>query len=480
MTNILYGTIFAILLGNVLTFKNLDKEFGPDFPSEFTTLAEQNLLRAMDIMDNAVEAHFKGEGMAMSRYYNPITELSSSELGSVWMYTAAIEAVNSILHSLETFKAHGNASLYNNYFEKYTALLERLTDNADFYLGTFELTSYTQTKEWTIYGVHRANTKGFAKVNGIENVYDDQMWLIIVFIEAYKATGNNDYLAKAEYLTEYVLDGWDNTIDSNGVERGGIPWGPGYVTKHACSNGPMISPLVWLYKLYRNQADEITNKFIDPEDRQTRRSEPLKKSEYYLDFAKKIYVWQKKSLMRNDGVYDDMMGGCMPGSPEIETIDNINYRKGISCHDRIGPAISYNSGTMLSGAAELYKVTKDRVYIEDARKLSDASFQYFSILDKTIPGHYTFDISGFRNWFNGVLMRGYVDIYPEYTSVDNYLDSFQKNLDYGYEKFYCNGFLPTDLLNGWSNNIEDNNTEGMFSFAYATQYAVLASHELKK
>src|SRR5690606_17040915 len=57
-------------------------------------LAEQNLLRAMELTDNAVSAHFTGAGMAMARYYNPYTEVRSEETGSVWMYTAAIEAVN--------------------------------------------------------------------------------------------------------------------------------------------------------------------------------------------------------------------------------------------------------------------------------------------------------------------------------------------------------------------------------------------------
>src|SRR5690606_40663265 len=99
--------------------------------------------------------------------------------------------------------------------------------------------------EWTVYGVNRGNSKGGAQVEGIENVYDDQMWLIREFLEAYKVTGNELFLEKAEYLTAYVLDGWDCTIDENGNEVGGISWGPGYVTKHACSNGPMISPLVW-------------------------------------------------------------------------------------------------------------------------------------------------------------------------------------------------------------------------------------------
>jgi len=97
-----------------------------------------------------------------------------------------------------------------------------------------------------------------------------------------------------------------------------------------------------------------------------------------------------------------------------------------------------------------------------------------------VAGYYTYDISGFRNWFNGVLMRGYVDFYPSYSKAGTYIDSFQKNLDYGYDQFLYNGFLPTNLLVGWSRTNSKNNTEGMFNFAFAAEYAVLSRYELTK
>ncbi len=440
-------------------------------------LSEVNLLRAMELTDNAISSHFTGDGMAMARYYNPYTGVRSEEKGSIWMYTSAIEAVNAILHALEEQKEYGNASLYAEHFDRYSGLLQKLYDNADYYLGTFELVSYTQTKEWSVYGVNRGGSKGSAKVEGIENVYDDQMWLVREFFEAYKVTGNEAYLEKAEYLTEYVLDGWDCTRDANGEEIGGIPWGPGYVTKHSCSNGPMVSPLVWLHEFYKDKADEITHRYIDAEDKQTRKVLQVKKSDYYLDFARKIYAWQKKYLLRSDGVYDDMMGGCTPGSPQTHDVNGTTYRRGVTCKDRVGPAITYNSGTMLSGAADLYRATGEDMYLIDARKLSDASFQYFAKLGLNRPGYYTYDISGFRNWFNGVLMRGYVDVAPVYGNVAEYIDSFQKNLDYGYDNFLYEGFLPTNLLVGWSHDNNNNRTEGMFNFSFAAEYAVLSRYE---
>jgi predicted alpha-1,6-mannanase (GH76 family) len=482
-TMTLFRTITTASLALLMTIaacSDTASEDGPVNPPNEVSLSEQNLRRAIELTDNAVAAHFTGDGMAMARYYNPYTNVRSEEKGSIWMYTSAIEAVNAILHALEAQKEHGSATLYNEHFNKYTELLHKLYENADYYEGTFELTSYTQTKEWSVYGVNRGGSKGSAQVAGIQNVYDDQMWLVREFIEAYKATDNAEYLARAEYLTEYVLDGWDCTRDANGAERGGITWGPGYVTKHACSNGPIVSPLVWLHELYKDKNDEITYSYIDAADKQTRITTQVKKSDYYLDFAKSIYAWQKSQLLRGDGVYDDMRGGCSPGNPQTETVNGTTYRKGIACQDRVGPAITYNSGSMLSGGADLYRVTGDNIYLDDISKLSDASFQYFAKLGQTKDNYYTYDISGFRNWFNGVLMRGYVDVYEADGTVADYINSFQKNLDYAYDNFLYKGFLPTNLLVGWNRDNGKNNTEGMFNFAFAAEYAVLSQYELEK
>lgn len=448
--------------------------------SEAKSLSVQNLKRAMELADNTSAAHFTGSGMAMARFYNPYTGEKSGETGSVWMYTAAIESINAILHALKAEKELGDGSLYDAHFNRYADQLRALYENADYYLGTFTLTSYTQTKEWTVYGVHRSATKGNAKVAGIENVYDDQMWLVRELVESYNLTGETHYLELAEYLTEYVLDGWDCTFDEEGNEIGGIPWGPGYVSKHSCSNGPMVSPLVWLHELYKGKDDEVTHRYIDPDDRKTRKTVQMKKSEYYLLFAEKIYDWQKKHLMHEEGVYSDMMGGCTPGKPELEIIDGVAYRKGIICTDRVGRPLTYNSGTMLSGAADLYRATANQKYKDDGTALSEATFAYFAKKDREVEGYYSYDIDGFNNWFNGVLMRAYVDFYPVYGTVDSYIDTFQKNLDYGYEQHLYNGILPSNLLTGWNEDENENNTEGMFSFTFAAEYAVLARHGLTK
>ncbi|MDR3062168.1 MAG: glycoside hydrolase family 76 protein [Dysgonamonadaceae bacterium] len=470
--------IISCLLVTTVCSESPDPGPVPEPPA--AGLAEQNLLRAMQLIDSAVPAHFTGEGMSMARYYNPYTNVRSDEKGSIWMYTSAIEAVNAVLHGLNAHRENGARELYDKNYARYVQLLKNLYENAAYYLGTFTLTSYTQTKQWTVYGVNRGAAKSTAQVESRENVYDDQEWLVREFFEACRLTSDNVYLQQAEYLAEYVLDGWDCTRDNNRNEHGGITWGPAYATKHACSNAPLISPLVWLAEYYKGKPDEITYRYIDPEDKRTRKTATALKSDYYLDFAKKIYAWQKSYLLTADGVYNDLVGGDNNLANKTEMTDGQPYRVHAPAQGSAGPPISYNSGSMLSGAADLYRATGDNAYLDDAKKLSDASFRYFAKSGATMPGYYTYDISGFRNWFNGVLMRAYADIYPAYKNVDVCLESFQKNLDYAYDNFCYKGFLPTNLLVGWSRDNANNRIEGMFTFAFAAEYAVLAKYELGK
>lgn len=448
----------------------------PQPPTESET--DRNLLRSMELVDAAIENYFSNESMSMARYYNPYFKNASGERGSVWMYTSSIEAVNAILKALDTQKNLGHTGLYDQHYDRYCQLLKKLYEGAQYYKGTFEHVSYTQTKSWTVYAVDRAGAPGTADVNGKLNVYDDQQWLTRELIESYHLTGDESYLEEAEYLTGYILDGWDCTLDNFGEEHGGITWGPGYVTKHSCSNGPFVSPLVWLHEIYKDKDDTITYLSIDKD--RSRVSKTVKKSDYYLTFAKKIYDFQRNNLIRPDGVYDDMLGGDDTGGKVVyEEINGQTYRKHTNLYNRAGPALSYNSGTMLSGAADLYRVTRESAYLSDMHNLTSASFRYFAKLDAEKQGMYSYDISGFNNWFNGVLLRGYVDVYPYDMNAESPIQSFQDNLDFAWEKYLYESMLPNNLLLGWGSNPSQQAVEAMFTFAFAAEYAILSRFKME-
>lgn len=442
--------------------------------------ATRNLERAMTIVDAATDAFISPE-TAMYKTYNPYTgNVVDRGFENVWEYSSAFEAVADILVALDLQKKQGDSKLYDRHFARYKQLLDRLYYGMSFYEGTYQLTSYTKhMHSWTVYGVPRASTPGSNDVSGILNVYDDQMWLIRDFIEVYRATGDKSYLEKAEYLAEYVIDGVDCTVDENGNEDGGITWGPGYVSKHACSNGPFISPLVWLSDIYKDKGEKATRYFIDPADRKTRRTEEMDKSEYFLSYAKKVYNWQRTHLLREDGVYHDMMGGDdTDGKVAYETVDGVEYRRHTNLRDAVGKAYSYNCGAILSGAADLYRVTGDPAYLADMKSLTDKSFAYFAKKDETVEGLYTYDFSGNNSWFNAVLLRGYIDAYPAYNNAALPVDSFQQVYDYAYDKFLYKGMMPNSLYLGWSNDRSKRNVRGRNQFAYAAQFAMLASYEL--
>lgn len=466
-----------------------DPEPKPPVVQPNIELAKQNMVRAMELADAAVECYFdESAGMLMARFYNPFTKEQSQWGGSeasIWKYTSAIESVNAVMRGLRAHSRSGDATLYDLNFGRYKELLGKLHQNRTYYRGSYTLTSYTQAKKWSVYAVPRGNRPDEAKPGGgtfspdlTQNVYDDQMWLIRELIEAYRLTDDQAYLTEAEYLTDYVLDGWDCTLDASGNENGGIPWGPGYVTKHACSNGPMISPLVWLHEMYRDKGDEVSYGYIGEGKARLKRT--VKKSDYYLDFAEKIYNWQKSRLLRADGVYHDMMGGCNPCTIQYETVDRVKYRANTPLSTSTGTAHSYNCGSMLSGAVDLYYATAKSGYLDDIKKLTTDSFNYFAKRDQTVPGYYTYTTGEFADWFNGVLFRAYVEAYPIFNKSSVCIDTFQKNLDHGYTNFLHDGFLPHDLLAGWKSNEADNKEECMTPFTFAAEYAILSTYELEK
>ncbi|MDR0510038.1 MAG: glycoside hydrolase family 76 protein [Rikenellaceae bacterium] len=456
----------------------------PDSIADNVALARRNLVRAIAMTDAAMTNYFSDAGMAMSRYYNPYTGVRSTEIGSVWHYTSSIETLNAVMHGLKALRDGGDASLYNQHFDRYKAMMRSLFDNAAYYRGQFTLTSYTQTKEWWCYGVNRANAKNSADVGGgnmRNNVYDDQMWLIRELIEAYRLTGEADYLSEAEYLTAYVLDGWDCTLNISGNENGGIPWGPGYVSMHSCSNGPIISPLVWLHELYKDKPDQISYLRIATDG--SRVSVTAAKKDYYLAFAQKVYAYMRANLYNSSsGCYIDNLNSPVSGggNPEYETVGGVNYRKHTPLSSRNGPDISYNSGTMLSGAADLYRATNDANYHSDASSLAVMAFTRFARPMEYRPDMVSYATDGFNIWFNGVLMRGWADVHSVDGHVPDYLGTFQRNLDFGWYNFLYKDMLPRNLQLGWDLDNAYNNMESMFTFAMAAEYAVLAKFQLER
>ena len=444
-------------------------------PIETNDVNVRNLTRATALFDAAMQHYISGD-MKMADMYNPYTDKASGE-ADVWPYTAAIEACNSILEGYAALTKAGKSAQQGT-AAAYKEQLAKLYDGLEYYAGTFKLTSYTRNnQEWTVYGVHRGAMKGGAKVDGDQNVYDDQQWIIRELLRSWKATGEQKYLDKAEYLTAYVLDGWDWCLDDKqhawGNEVGGITWGPSYGTKHACSNGPFVSPLVWLAEYYQGKNDKVTYRTIANDGK--RQDVTATKADYYLMMAKKIYEWQQYNLRASDGVYLDMVGAS--NNIRYDVFDGVQYRISNPGTGAGGTKHTYNSGTMVSGGADLYALTHDSRYLDDTRKLYTATFDYFP--KKNSKGTWDYAYSDFSRWFDDVLMRGWIDATGIGVDAKEGVATFQTNLDYSWENFLRQNALPRGLTGGWSNNQAQNDVRAIIAFAYASEYGMLVATNLQ-
>ncbi len=146
---------------------------------------------------------------------------------------------------------------------------------------------------------------------------------------------------------------------------------------------------------------------------------------------------------QTSGVYYDMLGGPSgmndtnidkmddaSKAKVYETVDGIKYKAYLEPGGPNGTPLSYNSGTMLSEpptcTAQPRMIPTDRIW----KNFTDACFKYFAKPDADIPGLYSYAYDGFNNWFNGVMLRGWVNVFEEsgYKGTHDPIKSFRTTL----------------------------------------------------
>lgn len=153
------------------------------------------------------------------------------------------------------------------------------------------------------------------------NFYDDMQWNALTILRLYNVTKEDKYLTTVKELWIDIAKGWNDYAD------GGLAWKKDMIySKNACSNGPASLLAARLYN--------------------------LTKEDSYKEWAMKIYEWQKNTLYnRSTGaVYDNING-------ETNVLDETS--------------LTYNQGTFVGTAVELYHITGDEVYLNDAQKASN-------------------------------------------------------------------------------------------------------------
>ena len=158
---------------------------------------------------------------------------------------------------------------------------------------------------------------------------DDMEWIALAQIRMSESTGNKTYFAKARQMyDDWIWPTWGPENESPWC--GGITWKTDVEkSKNACSNGPAALIAARIYRFYDKAKCKGGKSRIA-----------------YLDEAIKIYTWLKRNL------FDTETGAVY---------DNMN-REG-----KISPAVfTYNVGTFLGAAHELYGITGNKQYLDDA------------------------------------------------------------------------------------------------------------------
>jgi len=252
-----------------------------------------------------------------------------------------------------------------------------------------------------------------------DRFYDDNVWLGIDFTDTYMLTKEQKYLDKAKMIWTFITSGIDDNLD------GGIYWcEQKKESKNTCSNAPGS---VYALKLF----------------------EATKDSSYFFQ-GKALYEWTKKHLL---------------DSSDYLYYDNIRL------DGKIGEAkFPYNSGQMMQSASLLYKHTKDKAYLTDARNTAKSSYNYF-FTDFTSDGEQFRLLKKNDIWFIAVMLRGFIELYHQ--DKDRiYLDAFQKNMDYAWSNMRDdNGLFNTD----WFGRQKDDKKWLLTQAAMVEMYARLAT-----
>ena len=205
------------------------------------------------------------------------------------------------------------------------------------------------------------------------NVFvDDMEWIVLAQIRMWESTGNKMYINKARQMyDDWIWPTWGP--ENEFPWYGGITWKTDVEkSKNACSNGPAALIAARLYRFF-DQA-----KFKGG-----------KAKEAYLNEAIKIYTWEKNFL------FDRKTGAVY---------DNIN-RKGEIQKNWI---FTYNIGTFLGAAHELFLITGDKQYLDDA--VLAASY----VTDHMTQNGVLSDApSGDGGLFHGIFFRYFVKLINE-------------------------------------------------------------------
>jgi hypothetical protein len=217
--------------------------------------------------------------------------------------------------------------------------------------------------------------------------YDDNSIVGLSLLEAYSITNKESYKELARNIipflksgTDPVLGGalWWNEDEKNRIDNPNS-------NKPTCSNGYATLFLLRYYHICDNSEKQEV-----------------------LNLAKDLYNWIRNNLF-------DSTTKCYWNDKNVKgEINNTLW--------------TYNTGVMIQNGIELYKITNDRKYLDQAIESAIGSYDYFAKMRNGIisfPDH--------DPWFNTKLLRAYIDILPYHSTAKTYIDVYSKSINYAYD-----------------------------------------------
>ena len=299
-------------------------------------------------------------------------------------------------------------SLENNYLGANGTFVENNTGNSTFHYWPNAhalhvlVDGYLRTNDQNYITRMKALVRGIKVRNGntYNNVFnDDMIWLANSTIRAYEATNDQEYKDVADLLWEIIKTSW-----SDDVFGGGITWKQDTPKqKNAVSNAPAAIVALRLY--------DIDN---DPDD---------------LDWAKKIYAWQKNNLV------DPVTGAVW---------DNISEQNNVVVTNKDW-VFTYNMGTWIGAALRLYDVTNEQVYLNDALKTGRNVLVNSKLLSEGILRD---EGQGDGGLFKGILVRYFTELieHPEVNTSDK--ENFIKFMNFNARTLYGKGIMRPSMFCG--------------------------------
>lgn len=304
-----------------------------------------------------------------------VTYLASEEQANIpnqfsylWPYSGTFSAVNALFEATHD--------------KKYKKLLDsRVLPGSEEYFDTQR--------------VPNAYSSYIRTAPASDRFYDDNVWLGIDFTDTYQMTQEQKYLDKAQLIWKFIESGTDSILG------GGIYWcEQKKESKNTCSNAPGS---VLALKLFKATNDSS-----------------------YFEKGKKLYEWTQRNLQ---------------DSADYLYFDNIRL------DGKIGKAkFAYNSGQMMQSAALLYQLTKNPIYLKDAQNIAKECFNYFFTDFTPATNEEAFRMLKKGDiWFTAVMLRGFIELY-RIDKDKTYINAFNKSLSYAWDNARDeNGLFNTDL-----------------------------------